>query len=211
MAFPPHEQTQGVKWITSRAAKQNPISTCILTFLKQIYMNFSFQLDGIKTHFPCSFFSIKQNTLMIRGLPTTLKRFGVIWQLTGKFLWRNPQRVAPLPTGRARCFSELQKSSQRVAHHPTGRAFAGGFWRPSRCRNWAQDSSLERSLSLLSNPTGIFQFGVDLTCQKSNLPRLVKKCQMRLLQGRVLLQSTFECLPQPQIELMIAHWKALCV
>ena len=115
MAFPPHEQPQGVKGITLRASKQNPISICILTFLKQIYMNFSFQLDGIKIHFPCSFFSIKKNTLMIRGLPETLKRFGVIWQLTGKFLWRNPQWVAPLPTGRARCFSKLRKSSQRVA------------------------------------------------------------------------------------------------
>ena len=143
--------------------------------------------------------------------PATLKRFGVIWQLTRKFLWRNPQWVAPLPTGHARCFSELWKSSQRVAHHPTGRAFSGGFWRPSWCWNWAHDSSLERYLSLLSNPTRILQFGVDLTCQKSNLPRLVKTCQMRLPQGRVLLQSTFECLPQPQIELMIAHWKYLCV
>jgi hypothetical protein len=66
-------------------------------------------------------------------------------------------------------------------------------------------------LSLLSNPTRIFQFGVHFPCQKSNLPRLVKMCQMRLPQGRVLLQSTFECLPQLQIELMIAHWKYICV
>ena len=30
---------------------------------------------------------------------------------------------------------------------------------------------------------------------------------MRLHERRVLLQSTFECLPQLQIELMIVHWK----
>ena len=89
--------------------------------------------------------------------------------------------------------------------------FLEGFWRPSRCQNWAQDISLERYLSLLSNPTRIFQFGVHLPCQKSNLPRLVKMCQMRLPKGRVLLQSTFECLLQLQIELMIAHWKNICV
>ena len=91
------------------------------------------------------------------------------------------------------------------------RPFAGGFWRPSLCQNQVQDSSLERYLSLLSNPIRIFQFGVDLTCQKSNLPRLVKKCLMRLPQGRVMLQSTFKCLPQPPIEIMIAHWKDICV
>ena len=56
-----------------------------------------------------------------------------------------------------------------------------------------------------------FQFGVHFPCQKSNLPRLVKMCQMRLPQGRVLLQSTFECLPQLQIERMISNWKYLCV
>jgi len=90
-------------------------------------------------------------------------------------------------------------------------SFLGNFWRPSRCPNWVQDSSLERALSLISNPAGIFQFGVHLPYQKSNLPRLVKMCLVRLPQGRVLLQSTFECLPQLQIELMIAHWKSLSV
>ena len=89
--------------------------------------------------------------------------------------------------------------------------FLGDFWRPSRCRNWAWNSSLEISLSLLSNPTWIFQCGVHFPCQKSNLPRLVKMCQMRLPQGRVLLQSTFEDLPQLQIELILAHWKFIGV
>ena len=108
-------EKMGVKGMTLRAAKQNPISTCTLTFLKQIYMNFSFQLDGIKTHFPCSFFSIKQNTLMIKGLPTTLKRFGVIWQLTGKFLWRNPQRVAHVDFLNCRRALNGSRTTQRVA------------------------------------------------------------------------------------------------
>ena len=91
------------------------------------------------------------------------------------------------------------------------RLFAGGFWRPSRCPNWACDSSLEIYLSLISNPSGIVQFGVHLPCQKSNLPRLVKMSRMRLPQGRVLLQSNFEGLPQLQIELMIARWKDIFV
>jgi len=100
-----------------------------------------------------------------------------------------------------------------TGHAPgsTGCAFSGGIWRPSRCQHWVQDSALERSLSLLPNPTKIFEFGVYLPCQKSNLSRLLKMCQMRLPQGRVLLQSTFECLPQPQIELMIAHCKSIGV
>ncbi len=34
-------------------------------------------------------------------------------------------------------------------------------------------------------------------------------CQMRLPQGRVLLQSTFEGVPQLQIELMISCWKII--
>ena len=89
--------------------------------------------------------------------------------------------------------------------------FAGGFWRPSQCPNWAQDNVLEILLILLSNPTRIFQFGVHLPCQKSNIPKLVKMSRMRLPQGRVLLQSTFEGLPQLQIELMIAHWNDICV
>ena len=89
--------------------------------------------------------------------------------------------------------------------------FAEGFWRPSRCQNCVCDSSLEILLSLISKKSGIFQFGVHFPCQKSNLPRLVKMCKMRLPQGRVLLQSTFEGLPQLQIELRIAHWKYICV
>ena len=202
MAFPPHEQPQGVKGITLRVEKQNPISTCIL---KQIYMNFSFQLDGIKTHFPCSIFLYQakyfDDQRSTYNLEEIWGHLAAYWQIS----------VEKSPTGRARCFSELWKSSQRVAHHPMGRAFAGGFWRPFHCRNRAQETAFEGNLSLLSNTIGIFQFGVGLTCQKSNLPRLVKICQMRLPQGRVLLQSTFECLPQPQIELMIAHWKYICV
>ena len=73
------------------------------------------------------------------------------------------------------------------------------------------DSSLEIYLSLISNPSGIVPFGVHLPCQKSNLPRLVKMSRMRLPQGRVLLKSTLESLTQLQIELMIAHWKYICV
>ena len=88
---------------------------------------------------------------------------------------------------------------------------AGDFWRPSRCPNWVQDSSLERYWSLISNTNRVFQFGVHFTYRKSSLPRLVKMCQMRLPQGRVLLQSTFEGVSQLQNELMIAHWKAHCV
>lgn len=40
---------------------------------------------------------------------------------------------------------------------------------------------------------------------------MVKMYQMRLPQGRVLLQSTFEGVPQLEIELMIGHWKYLCL
>ena len=89
--------------------------------------------------------------------------------------------------------------------------FARGFWRPSWCPNWACDSLLERYWILLSNPSGIFQFGLHFPCQKSNLPKLVKMSRMRLPQGRALLQSTFEGLPQLQLELMISHWKDICV
>jgi len=89
--------------------------------------------------------------------------------------------------------------------------FSRSFSRPSRCPNWACDSSLEIYWSLLSNTSGIMQFGFHLPCQKSNLPTLVKMSRMRLPQGRALLQSTFEGLPQLQIELMIAHWKFISV
>ena len=41
----------GVKGMTLRAEKQNPGFTCTLTFLNKIHTNFSFQIDGIKTHF----------------------------------------------------------------------------------------------------------------------------------------------------------------
>ena len=33
------------------------------------------------------------------------------------------------------------------------------FWRPFQCPNWVQDSSLEISAYLLSNPSGISEFG----------------------------------------------------
>ena len=89
--------------------------------------------------------------------------------------------------------------------------FSGPFWRPSLCQNRAHDSLLERYFSIISNPTRIFQFLVYLPYQKSNLPKLVKMCQMRLPQGRVLLQSIFEDVCQLQIDLMIAHWKYICV
>ena len=77
--------------------------------------------------------------------------------------------------------------------------FVGIFWRPSRCPNQACDSSLEILWSLISNTSGIMQFRFHLPCQKSNLPTLVKMSRMRLPQGRALLQSTFEGLPQLQI------------
>ena len=89
--------------------------------------------------------------------------------------------------------------------------FAGSFWRPSRCPNWACDSSLERYWSLISKKSGIMQFEFHLPCQKSNLPTLVKMSRMRLPQGRVMLQPMFEGLNQLQIELMIAHWKYIFV
>lgn len=89
--------------------------------------------------------------------------------------------------------------------------FARDFWRPYWCQNWVWDSALEILLSLFSNPTIIFHFVVHFPCQKSNLPRLVKMCKMRLPKGRVLLKSTFEGLPQLKIELMIVHWKDICV
>ncbi len=38
--------------------------------------------------------------------------------------------------------------------------FPEDFCRHSLCQNWVQDISLERSLRLISKPTGIFQFGV---------------------------------------------------
>ena len=89
--------------------------------------------------------------------------------------------------------------------------FGEKFWRPSRCPNWACDSSLESYWSLIFKKSGIMQFGFHLPCQKPNLPTLVKMSRMRLPQGRALLQSTFEGLPQLKIELMIAHWKGLSV
>ncbi len=46
---------------------------------------------------------------------------------------------------------------------------------------------------------------------KIKSPRLVELCQMRMPQGRVLLRSIFECLPQPQIDLMIDNFKGLWV
>ena len=87
--------------------------------------------------------------------------------------------------------------------------FSRSFSRPSQCPNRACDGSLEIYWSLLSNTSGIMQFGFHLPCQKSNLPTLVKMSRMRLPQGRALLKSTFEGLPQLQMELMIAHWKGL--
>jgi len=89
--------------------------------------------------------------------------------------------------------------------------FADHFWRPSQCPNWARDSLLEILSSLLSRTSWIFQFGGHFPYQKSNLPRLVKMCKMRLPKCRVLLYSTFEGLPQFQIDLMIAHWKDIYV
>ena len=119
-----------------------------------------------------------------------------------------------------RCFGLMRRApTQCVVHKPNAshplfyapHHLAGGFSRPFQCPNWACDSSLEIYLSLISNPSGIFQFGVHLPSQKSNLPRLVKMSRMRLPQGRVTLQPMFEGLTQLQIELMIAHWKYVCV
>ena len=89
--------------------------------------------------------------------------------------------------------------------------FQKNIWRPSWCPNWVEDSSLEILSSLLPKTSWIFQFGVHLPWQTSNLPRLFKMCKMRLPKWRVLLQSTFEGLTELPIELMIAHWKSLCV
>lgn len=104
---------------------------------------------------------------------------------------------------------KISPSASRSLYAP--HLFAGAFWKPSLCPNWVHNSSLERDLSLNFNPTVLFQFGVHFPYHKSKLPRLVKMCQMMLPQGRVLLQSTFEGVPQLQSELMIAHWKAICV
>ena len=47
------------------------------------------------------------------------------------------------------------------------------FWGTSWIPNWAYDSLLEIPVCLLSNPSGIFQFGCHLLLQNCNLPRLV--------------------------------------
>ena len=123
-----------------------------------------------------------------------------------------PRWVAPLAN--LHCWTDLRGSlcPGGSLGPQVGRvSLAGSFWRPSRCPNRACDSSLERYWSLLSKKSGIMQFGFHLPCQKPNLPTLVKMSRMRLPQGRVLLQSTFEGLPQLKIELMIAHWKGISV
>ena len=51
------------------------------------------------------------------------------------------------------------------------------FWGTSQSPNWAHDSSLESSTCLISNPSGIFQFGVHFPLQKFNLPKLVLVCE----------------------------------
>ena len=88
-------------------------------------------------------------------------------------------------------FIKPSRSSSCVSRY-----FPGELWRPSRCPNWVKDSSFERYLSLIFLHTGLFWFGVHFPFQKSNLPSLVELCQMRLPEGRVLLRSTFEYLPQ---------------
>ena len=130
-------------------------------------------------------------------------------------IWHNFRPFFPVcRTLYVRCASvNLHWKFSPTALHSlcAARPFPGNVWRPSQCHNWVKDSSLERYLCLLSNSAIIFQFVVNFPSQKSNIPRLVKMCQMRLPKGRVLLQSTFECLPQLQIDLMVAHWKSLCV
>ena len=51
--------------------------------------------------------------------------------------------------------------------------FWGTFWSP----NWAQVGLYESPTCLLSNPSGIFQFGIHLPLQKWILPRLLHVCQ----------------------------------
>ena len=62
--------------------------------------------------------------------------------------------------------------------------FAGKFWRPSWCPNWACDSSFESCWSIISNTSGIVQFGVHLPCKKSNLPTLLPAGASILLRQR---------------------------
>ena len=53
------------------------------------------------------------------------------------------------------------------------------FWGTSRHPNWAHDSSLEIPGCIISNPSGIFQFGVHFPLQKCILPRLLPVCPKR--------------------------------
>jgi len=49
--------------------------------------------------------------------------------------------------------------------------FVGAFWMPSRCQNWVQGRSMERSLSVLANPIKFFQFGVHFPYKKIESPK----------------------------------------
>ena len=53
------------------------------------------------------------------------------------------------------------------------------FWGTCQSQNWAQVGLLESPARLLSNPSGIFQFGVHLPLQKCILPRLLPVCPKR--------------------------------
>ena len=85
--------------------------------------------------------------------------------------------------------SKLTKLARVVA--PPARVVAplcSTFWVGSTGPNHVQDGSLERLVYLLSIPSGIYGFGVDLTPQKSILPRSLSATQ------KVGRKSIFWCI-----------------
>ena len=69
------------------------------------------------------------------------------------------------------------------------------FWRPSRCPNLLQVGFLERSACLLSNTSGISEFGFHLPLQNWVLPTLLPMCQKR---GRKVIFWVFLTLLKPK-------------